>query len=59
MGKMTVEQLKQKYGTEGIRVIAAYFRYDVEEGIDIRTDGLDLMLRILEDVGNMLTEDPV
>jgi len=57
MGWMTLEDLKQKYGTEGVRVIASLMNDKVEGGADLDTSDIQLMKDILVDVGEVLTEE--
>jgi hypothetical protein len=57
MGRLTLDDLKRKYGTEGIRLIAMKARRSLEDGDDLREDGLDIIVRICEDIGEVLTEE--
>jgi len=59
MGRRTLDQLKQKYGTEGIRIIAKHYRDIIDDGdiSSLNTLDYDMVIAILEDVGEVLTEE--
>ena len=53
----TIEELKGKYGSEGIRNIAVLMQERREQSDDLNQGELDLMIDILLEVGNILTQD--
>lgn len=57
MGRLTLDELRRKYGTEGIRIIASHYESLREDGGDPDWDLIDTMGAILKEVGEVLTEE--
>jgi hypothetical protein len=59
MGRMTIDRLRQKYGTEGIRIIAHHYQEILSDGdiTMLQTIDYELVISILTEVGEMLTEE--